>query len=68
VINSTICRNVKIAKGAVVKNCVLQDDTIVEKNATLDYVIADHTVIISENRSMMGYRTYPVYIERYRVI
>jgi len=68
VINSTICRNVKIAPGAVIKNCVLQDDTVVEKNATLDCIITDNSVIISENRNMMGYRTYPVYIERGRVI
>jgi len=68
VINSTICRNVKIATGAVIKNCVLQDDTIVDKNASLDCIITDRSVIISENRNMMGYRTYPVYIERGRVI
>jgi len=66
--NSTICRNVKIATGAVIKNCVLQDDTVVDKNATLDCIITDRSVVISENRSMMGYRTYPVYIERARVI
>ena len=68
VINSTICRNVKIGTGAVIKNCVLQDDTVVEKNATLDCIITDNSVVVSENRSMMGYRTYPVYIERGRVI
>jgi len=68
VIDSSICRNVKIATGAVVKNCVLQDDTIVENNATLDCIITDHSVTISENRRLMGYRTYPVYIERGRVI
>jgi len=68
VIDSAICRNVKIATGAVVKNCVLQDDTIVDKNASLDCIITDHSVVISENRRMMGYRTYPVYIERGRVI
>jgi glucose-1-phosphate adenylyltransferase len=68
VINSTICRNVKIATGAVIKNCVLQDDTIVDKNASLDCIITDNSVIISENRNMMGYRTYPVYIERGKVI
>jgi len=68
VINSVICRNVRIGAGAVVKNSILQDDTVVDKNASLDCIIADRTVIISENRGMMGYRTYPVYIERGRVI
>jgi len=68
VINSVICRNVRIGAGAVVKNSILQDDTVVDKNATLDCIIADHSVVVSENRGMMGYRTYPVYIERGRVI
>jgi hypothetical protein len=46
----------------------LQDDTLIEKNATMDYIIADRAVIVTENRGMVGYRTYPVYIERHRVI
>jgi len=68
VVNSVICRNVKIGAGAVIKNCILQDDTSVGKNATLDCIIADRSVVISEKRSMVGYRTYPVYIERARII
>jgi glucose-1-phosphate adenylyltransferase len=68
VINSIICRNVKVGADAIVKNCILQDDTMVGKDATLDCVIADRAVVISENRNMVGYRTYPVYIERSRVI
>jgi len=68
VINSIICRNVRIGAGAVVKNCILQDDTIVEKQATLECIVADRSVVITEKRGMMGYRTYPVYIERNRVI
>jgi len=66
--NSIICRNVRIGSGAIVKNCILQDDTIVENSATLDCVITDRFVTISENRGMMGSRSYPVYIDRSRVI
>jgi len=68
VINSSICRNVKIATGATVRNSVLQDDTVVEENASLDCIITDHLVRISKNRKLMGYQTYPVYVERGRVI
>jgi len=67
-INSIVCRNVRIAPGAVVKNCILQDGTTVEKDSSLDFVITDRLVTISENRSMMGYQTYPVYIEISRII
>jgi len=68
VINSVLSRNVRIEAGAVVKNCILQDDTLIERNAVLDCVITDRQVIISENRGMVGYHTYPVYIERARVV
>jgi len=68
VINSVICRNVKIRAGAVVKNCILQDDTVIEKNSMLDCIVADRGVLVSEHRSMMGNLTYPVYVERARII
>ena len=66
--NSIICRNVKIGTGAVVKNCILQDDTVVEQSASVDCIITDRFVTVSENRGMMGSRSYPVYIDRSRVI
>ena len=68
VINSVICRNVRIRKGALVKNCILQDDTVVKSNSVLDCIVADRGVVISENSSMIGSLTYPVYIERARII
>ena len=68
VINSVICRNVKIKAGAVVKNSILQDDTVVEKDSMLDCIVADRGVMISEHRSMMGDHTYPLYIEKARII
>jgi glucose-1-phosphate adenylyltransferase len=68
VIDSVICRNVRIREGAVVKNCILEDDVAVGVNSMLDYIIADRFVIVSEHRSMIGSSTYPVYIERARII
>ena len=68
VIDSIICRNVKIGAGAIIKNCILQDETVIEKSASLNCVITDVGVKVTESRGMMGSRTYPVYIERGRVI
>jgi glucose-1-phosphate adenylyltransferase len=68
VTDSVIFRNVRIREGAVVKNCILQEGAVVEKNTKLDYIIADRGVFISENRTMTGYSTYPVYIENSRII
>ena len=68
VINSVVCRNVRIKEGAVVKNCILQDETVIEKDSMLDFIVSDRGVIFSEHRSMMGSHSYPVYVERARVI
>lgn len=68
VINSVLSRNVRIAAGAVVKNCILQEGTQIERSAKLDCVITDAQVVISENRGMVGYETYPTYIEYARVV
>ena len=68
VINSVICRNVLIKPGAVVKDCILQGGTVVEKHAELGWIITDRSVIISENRKLIGANTYPAHIARERVI
>ena len=67
-VNSILSRNVRIAEGAAVKNCILQEGTVIEKDAELEWVITDREVTVSKNRSMMGYSTYPLYIERLRII
>ena len=66
--NCVLSRNVRIAEGAAVKNCILQESTVIEKDAELDWLITDREVIVSKNRSMMGISTYPVFIERSRIV
>ncbi len=58
--NSIIFRNVKVAKGAVVKNCILMKDTSIGANASLNCVICDKDVEISPNRVLSGCETYPI--------
>ena len=62
--NCILFRGVKIDKGAKVKNCVIMQDTVIGANSRLDYVVADKNVEIEENRTLMGYQTYPVYIAK----
>jgi len=68
VINSVICRNVRIRPGAIVESCILKDRTVVEQHARLGWMITDRGVYISESRVMLGSDTYPVYIEPERII
>ncbi len=62
--NSVIFRGVKIGKGARVSNCVLMQDTVIGENCNISYVISDKDVIIKEDRTLMGFQSYPVYISK----
>lgn len=60
--NSIIFRGVKVGKGAVVKNCILFQDTYVCPGASLNCVITDKNVMIRDNRVLSGHETMPFYI------
>ena len=66
--NSILFRGVKIKKGAKVKNCVLMQDTIVEENANLEYVITDKRVTITEGKSLSGTDTFQVYVAKKQIV
>lgn len=62
--NSIIFKAAKIAKGAVVKNSILMQDTVVGENATLSYVIADKNVNIKNGVELSGAPTFPVTLSK----
>ncbi len=66
--NSVLFRGVKIGKGAVVKNCILMQDTEVGDKCELNYVISDKNVKIGDYRSICGTVDYPVFINKGSVV
>lgn len=60
--NSIIFRGVHVGRGAVVKNCVLFQDTYVCPNAQINCVIADKNVMIKDKRVLSGCENMPFYI------
>ena len=66
--NSILFRGVKVGKGAKVKNCVLMQDTVVEAGASVEYVISDKNVTITEGKEMKGTDTFPVYVAKHQVV
>jgi glucose-1-phosphate adenylyltransferase len=60
--NCIIFRGVHVGKGAVVKNCVLFQDTYICPNANLNCVITDKNVVIKDKRILSGHETMPFYI------
>lgn len=62
--NSVLFRGVRIGKGAKVKNCVLMQDTVVEDNASVEYVITDKDVTITEGKSLTGNDSFQVFVAK----
>ncbi len=68
VYNSIIFRGVKVARGTVVKNSILMQDTITGENVTLNSIITDKDVVIRDNRTLSGCETHPFFISKGSVI
>lgn len=68
VVNSIISKGVHIGKGAKVENCIIMQDTKIGENARLSYVICDKDVVIKNDRALMGYDTYPIYIAKDNIV
>ena len=68
VINSVIFREVKVEKGAVVKNCVLFHGTHVAKDAKLNCIVTDKDVRITEGVTLSGNDNMPFYVQKGRKI
>lgn len=60
--NSILFRGVRIGKGASVKNCILMQDTVIENDVNLEYVITDKSVTVSSGCDMRGHGNYPITI------
>ncbi len=66
--NCILFRGVKIAKGAVVKNCVLMQDTVVGPDAKIEYIVSDKNVTITAGKEIKGTDTFPVYVAKKQVV
>ncbi len=66
--NCILCRGVKIGKDAVVKDCVIMQDTVIGNKCSIYSVITDKNVEIGDEKIMTGSASYPLYIGKNAVI
>jgi len=66
--NSVLFRGVKVGKGAVVKNCILMQDTVIEAGASVEYLITDKNVKVTAGKEVKGTDTYPMYIAKFHTV
>lgn len=60
--NSILFRNVKVARGAVVKNSIVMQNTVLGENSTLNCIITDKNVVIRDKKTLSGSENHPFYI------
>ncbi len=66
--NSVLFRGVKVARGAVLRNCIVMQDCIIGENATLKSIIADKRVVVKDRRELSGCETFPIYVPKDSII
>lgn len=66
--NCVLFRGVKVEKGARLQNCVVMQDSVIGPNCRLNYVVVDKDVSIKNDRSLMGFQSYPVFISKGSVV
>ena len=60
--NCIIFRGVKVGKGAIVRNSIIMQDTIIGKKSNINYIITDKKVTIGEYRTLSGSQSYPLFV------
>ena len=66
--NSILFRGVTVKAGAVIKNSIIMQDTVIGKGCEISYTISDKDVVIEDKRDLKGSEHYPVFINKGTVI
>ncbi len=66
--NSIIFRSVKVEEGAVLENCIVMQGAVVFGGTNLDSVILDKNVLVKEQRSLKGFESFPIYIDKNSIV
>lgn len=62
--DSVIFRGVKVGEGAVIKNCVIMQKTVIEPGVMLENVICDKYVTVSRGNKLSGTAAKPLVIPK----
>ncbi len=62
--NSILFRGVHVKKGAVVRNAIIMQDSVIGESAHLNYVIADKNVTVGDRKILMGDGGVPFVIKK----
>ena len=62
--NSIIFRGAKIGRGAVIRDSIVMAGAMIGDGARLEFVVTDRDATIRDTRTLVGYKTYPLFVEK----
>ena len=68
VYNSILFRQVSVAEGATVENCLIMNDTVIGEGAILKNVILDKDVTVRAGVQLIGTATNPIIVKRGEIV
>ena len=66
--DSILFRQVQIAAGAQVENCVIMNDAVIGEGCVLKNVILDKDVVVRPGATLIGSPATPVIIKRGEIV
>ena len=66
--NSVLFRDVRVGKGARIKNSIMLPGSKIEESADLEYVILDKASTVRQNSRLIGSKDYPVVIRKRGIV
>lgn len=68
VINSIIFRRVNVAKGSILKDCIIMQNSEIRENCTLENVLTDKQVVLTAHTELKGSPKNPVVVSKGSVL
>ena len=62
--NCVLFRNVKVGKGAHIKNCIIMNENVIGENCNLSYVVSDKNCEIRAGLTLAGCEQAPYFINK----
>ena len=62
--NCIVFRGATIKAGAKIKDSIIMQNTVIGQSATLENIVTDKDVIVSDNCLLKGHNNYPLYLRK----
>ncbi|MBQ7541279.1 MAG: glucose-1-phosphate adenylyltransferase subunit GlgD [Clostridia bacterium] len=60
--NSILFRGVRVGRGAVVRDCILMQGSMIGENARMGCIVMDKNGVLKPGKTLCGDKTFPIYI------